>query len=53
MVSTGRSRRYPKYALNLNDGGEMYKKGQGLVAANSVYADAKRPSALALPVVER
>jgi hypothetical protein len=39
--------------LNLNDGGEMYKKGQGLVAASSVYTDAKRPSALALPVVER
>jgi len=47
------SSNYPKYALNLNDGGPMYKKGNGLVATNTVYADAKHPSALILPVGDR
>lgn len=44
------SSNYPKYAVNLNDGGAMYKKGNGLVATNRVYADSKHPSALLLPV---
>jgi len=47
------SSNYPKYALNLNDGGPMYRKGAGLVATNTVYADKQRPSALILPVVAR
>jgi predicted acyl esterase len=47
------SSNYPKYALNLNDGGPMYKKGKGVVATNSVYADARHLSALVLPVGER
>ncbi len=47
------SSNYPKYALNLNDGGPMYRKGSGLVATNTIYADKQRPSALILPVVNR
>lgn len=47
------SSNYPKYALNLNDGGPMYRKGAGLVATNSVYAGKRHPSALILPVVAR
>lgn len=47
------SSNYPRFALNLNDGGPMYKKGKGLVATNSLYADKAHPSALVLPVVER
>ena len=47
------SSNYPKYALNLNDGGPMYKKRNGLVAINTVYADARHPSALVLPVSEK
>jgi len=47
------SSNYPKYAVNPNDGGPMYKREKGLVAANSVYADAKHPSALVLPVSNR
>lgn len=47
------SSNYPKYALNLNDGGPMYKKGKSLVATNTVYADAKHPSTLVLPVGDR
>ena len=47
------SSNYPKYALNLNDGGPMYRKGTGLVATNTVYGDKQRPSALILPVVGR
>jgi putative CocE/NonD family hydrolase len=47
------SSNHPRFALNLNDGGPMYKKGKGLVALNTVYADKKHPSALVLPVVEK
>ncbi|MCI0390176.1 MAG: CocE/NonD family hydrolase [Acidobacteria bacterium] len=47
------SSNYPKYALNLNDGGPMYRKGAGVVATNSVYATKQHPSALILPVVAR
>ncbi|MEK6303560.1 MAG: CocE/NonD family hydrolase [Acidobacteriota bacterium] len=47
------SSNYPRFALNLNDGGPMYKKGKGLVALNAVYADKKHPSALVLPVIEK
>jgi predicted acyl esterase len=47
------SSNYPKYALNLNDGGPMYRKGAGMVATNTVYADKQRPSGLILPVVAR
>jgi hypothetical protein len=47
------SSNFPKYALNLNDGGPMYRKGQGLVAANSVYVSQQHPSALLLPVAGR
>lgn len=47
------SSNYPKYAINLNDGGPMYRKGDGLVATNSVYAGKQHPSALVLPVVAR
>lgn len=44
------SSNHPKYALNLNDGGPMYKKGPGLVATNSVHLDRRYPSALILPI---
>jgi len=47
------SSNYPKYAINLNDGGPMYRKNAGLVATNSVYAGKQHPSALVLPVVAR
>jgi predicted acyl esterase len=47
------SSNYPKYALNLNDGGPMYKKGPGLVATNNVHTGKQHPSALILPVVPR
>jgi predicted acyl esterase len=44
---------YPQYAVNLNDGGEMYRPGKGLVATNSVHHTAERPSALVLPIAAR
>jgi uncharacterized protein len=45
------SSNYPRFALNLNDGGRMYQKGKGLIARNSIYADKTHPSALVLPMV--
>jgi hypothetical protein len=47
------SSNYPKYALNLNDGGPMYRKEKGAVATNQVYHDREHPSALVLPIAER
>ncbi|MFY9609617.1 MAG: CocE/NonD family hydrolase [Blastocatellia bacterium] len=47
------SSNHPRFALNLNDGGPMYKKGKGLVALNTVYSGKKHPSALVLPVIEK
>lgn len=44
------SSNYPKYAKNLNDGGEMYVEGVGVAANNRIYHDAERPSALILPI---
>jgi uncharacterized protein len=48
------SSNYPKYAPNRNDGGPMYvKDAGGVIANNTVYCDAARPSALLLPVAGR
>lgn len=47
------SSNHPRFALNLNDGGPMYKKGKGLVALNTLYADKRHPSVLVLPVIEK
>ena len=47
------SSNHPRFALNLNDGGTMYKKGPGVVATNTVFADKSHPSAVVLPVMER
>jgi putative CocE/NonD family hydrolase len=47
------SSNYPKYDVNLNDGGPMYTSGEGQIATNSVYHDAEHPSVLVLPVVSR
>jgi len=44
---------YPRYDVNLNDGGPLYQGGKGVVATNSIYHDAARPSALILPVDTR
>jgi putative CocE/NonD family hydrolase len=46
------SSNWPKYDVNLNDGGPMYTGGEGQIAINSVYHDADNPSALVLPVVK-
>ncbi|MBI3683293.1 MAG: CocE/NonD family hydrolase [Acidobacteria bacterium] len=47
------SSNYPRYAVNLNDGGPMYTEGKGQVAVNSVHSGREHPSALALPVAGR
>jgi predicted acyl esterase len=47
------SSNHPKYAVNLNDGGAMYREGKGLVATNRVHHSTEHPSALILPVLDR
>jgi predicted acyl esterase len=45
------SSNHPKHAKNLNDGGPMYREGEGLVATNQIHGGGDRPSALVLPAL--
>ncbi len=47
------SSNHPKYAINLNDGREMYVEGPGRIAQNQLLAGGKYSSALRLPVLEQ
>jgi putative CocE/NonD family hydrolase len=44
---------FPKFDRNLNTGGPIGKESEGLVAEQSVYHDAARPSHVLVPVVPR
>jgi putative CocE/NonD family hydrolase len=44
---------FPKFDRNLNTGGPIGKEPEGLVAEQSVYHDASRPSHVLVPVVPR
>ncbi len=44
------SSNYPRFDLNLNNGGEMYAPGDTLIAFNSVHYSTAHPSALWLPI---
>lgn len=44
------SSNYPRFDANMNDGDTLYVAGDSLVARNTVYFDAARPSRLILPV---
>ncbi|HEX38287.1 MAG TPA: CocE/NonD family hydrolase [Candidatus Cloacimonetes bacterium] len=44
------SSNYPRFHLNLNNGGEMYVPGDTLIALNKIYHDEEHPSKLILPV---
>ena len=39
---------YPRFDINLNNGGEMYVEGDTLIAINRIYHDSTRPSRLIL-----
>jgi putative CocE/NonD family hydrolase len=45
------SSNFPRFDRNLNTGGEPGAEAVGLVATNTVYHDAPRPSHIVLPVI--
>lgn len=45
------SANYPRFAMNLNNGGAMYVAGDTLSANNSVYVNAQNNSYISLPLV--
>ena len=44
------SSNYPRFDINLNNGGALYMPGDTLIALNRIYHDVNFPSALLLPV---
>ena len=44
------SSNFPRFDRNLNTGGEFGKESQGVVALNTLFHDAERPSHILLPV---
>ncbi len=44
------SSNYPRFDINLNNGGSLYTPGDTLIALNRIYHDVNFPSALILPV---
>ena len=47
------SSNFPRFARNLNTGGNNYDEAEGVVARNSVHHSAEHPSQIRLPVVRR
>ncbi len=45
------SANYPRFAMNLNNGGAMYVAGDTLTAENSIYVNAQNFSYISLPLV--
>ncbi len=46
------SSNFPRFARNLNTGGDNWSESEGVVATNSVHHSSEHPSRLLLPVVE-
>jgi predicted acyl esterase len=47
------SSNFPKFARNVNTGGDNFDESEGVVAKNVVHHSAQYPSYLVLPIVER
>ncbi|MEM7374796.1 MAG: CocE/NonD family hydrolase [Bacteroidota bacterium] len=45
------SSNYPKYALNLNNGGPMYVEGDTLIATNTIHTGGSQASRMIVPTV--
>lgn len=44
---------FPKYARNLNTGGDLASETEMVAATQTIFHDAERPSALLLPIIPR
>lgn len=47
------SSNFPRFARNLNTGGDNYDESEGVVAKNSIYHSSEYPSHIKLPIVEK
>ena len=47
------SSNFPRFARNLNSGGNNYDEDKGVVANNKIYHSAKYPSAVKLPIIRK
>jgi len=47
------SSNFPRFARNLNTGGDNFDETEGVVARNSVHHSAEKPSQIRLPIVRR
>lgn len=47
------SSNFPRFARNLNTGGNNYDEDQGVIANNKIHHSAKYPSVIKLPIVEQ
>ena len=45
------SSNFPRFARNLNTGGNNFDEKEGVVAINTVHYSKKRPSRIVLPVI--
>ncbi len=47
------SSNFPRFARNLNTGGNNYDESEGVVATNSIHHSAKAPSQIRLPMISK
>jgi predicted acyl esterase len=47
------SSHFPRFARNLNTGGNIYDEARGVVARNTVHHSREYPPQIRLPIVER
>ena len=47
------SSNFPRFARNLNTGGENYNESEGVIANNVIHHSKKYPSSITLPIVKQ
>jgi hypothetical protein len=46
------SSNFPRFARNLNTGGDNFNESNGLIARNTIHHSKKYPSSVTLPIVK-
>ena len=47
------SSNFPRFARNLNTGGDNFNESKGLIARNTIHHSKKYPSSITLPIVKK
>ena len=47
------SSNFPRFARNLNTGGDNFNESKGIVARNTIHHSKKYPSSISLPIVKK